>query len=69
MSEDRPLRGFVVLVVDDDADNREAAAMIIRELGCDVLEVSSSGEALQVLTSDATSISCFPTSPCRRKMA
>ena len=53
MSKDRPLRGFVVLVVDDDPDNRESAAMIIRQLGCDVLEASSSGEALRVLASDA----------------
>jgi CheY-like chemotaxis protein len=53
MSKDRPLLGFVVLVVDDEPDNRESAALIIRQLGCDVLEASSSGEALRVLASDA----------------
>ena len=53
MSKDRPLLGFVVLVVDDETDSRESAAMIIRQLGCDVLEASSTGDALRVLASDA----------------
>jgi hypothetical protein len=33
MSKDRPLHGLIVLVVDDEPDNRDSAAMIIRQLG------------------------------------
>src|SRR5690242_19512404 len=49
----QPLRGFVVLVVDDDRDNRETAASIIEFLGCSVIRAASSEEALMVLGSGA----------------
>ncbi len=53
MQEDQPLRGFVVLVVDDDTDNRETAAAMIESFGCGVLRAASSDEALAILDSGA----------------
>jgi len=53
MQEEQPLRGFVVLVVDDDADNRETAAAMIESFGCGVLRAASSDEALAILDSGA----------------
>ena len=47
------LKGFVVLVVDDDADGREAAARVVRALGSNVLMAASSDEALAILDSGA----------------
>ncbi len=49
MTTNRPLRGFVILVVDDDADNLELSAQVVRSLGCDALTASSSDEALALL--------------------
>jgi len=53
MLEGQPLRGFVVLVVDDDTDNRETAAAMIESFGCSVLNAASSDEALAILDSGA----------------
>ena len=47
------LRGFVVLVVDDDADSLSTAAMIIESFGCAVLRAASGDEALAILDSGA----------------
>jgi CheY-like chemotaxis protein len=47
------LKGFVVLVVDDDADGREAAARVVRTLGAHTLVAASSDEALAILDSGA----------------
>ena len=47
------LRGFVVLVVDDDADSLATAAMLIEGFGCSVLRAASGSEALAVLDSGA----------------
>jgi CheY-like chemotaxis protein len=52
MENDRPLCGFVVLVVEDDADTRESLTALIREgLGCRVLSASSGCEALEIIDS------------------
>lgn len=51
--EAQPLRGFVVLVVDDDADNLELAVTIVESFGCDVLQAASCDEALAILDSGA----------------
>jgi CheY-like chemotaxis protein len=40
-------------VVDDDHDNLELSAQVVRSLGCEVLTASSGGEALAVLDSGA----------------
>jgi CheY-like chemotaxis protein len=53
MQEAQPLRGFVILVVDDDADNRDTAAAMIVSFGCGVLRAASSDEALSILGSGA----------------
>ena len=53
MTTDRPLRGFVILVVDDDADNLELSAQVVRSLGCEALIASSSDEALALLDAGA----------------
>ena len=45
------LHGFVVLVVDDDADNLDAAAAIVESFGCGALRAASCDEALAVLDS------------------
>jgi two-component system NtrC family sensor kinase len=47
------LRGFVVLVVDDDIDNLKLSATIIESLGCSVLAARSSEDALAILDSGA----------------
>ena len=52
MENDRPLCGFVVLVVEDDADTRESLTALIREgLGCSVLSASCGSEALEIIDS------------------
>jgi CheY-like chemotaxis protein len=52
MENDRPLCGFVVLVVEDDADTRESLTALIREgLGCNVLSASCGSEALAIIDS------------------
>ena len=52
MENDRPLCGFVVLVVEDDADTRESLTALIREgLGCNVLSASCGSEALEIIDS------------------
>jgi len=43
---ERTMRGFVVVVVDDDADNLELAARIVESFGCSVLKAGSCDEAL-----------------------
>ena len=53
MTTDRLLRGFVILVVDDDADNLELSAQVVRSLGCEALTASSSDEALALLDAGA----------------
>ena len=53
MTTETALRGYVVLVVDDDHDNLELSAQVVRSLGCEVLTASSGGEALAVLDSGA----------------
>ena len=47
------LHEFVVLVVDDDADNLEAATAIVESFGCSTLRAASCEEALAVLDSGA----------------
>jgi CheY-like chemotaxis protein len=53
MRDAQSLHGFVVLVVDDDADNLEAAAAIVESFGCGTLRASSCEEALRILDSGA----------------
>lgn len=54
MASDAPLlRGFVVLVVDDDADNLALSTMVVESLGCAVLAARSCDEALSILDSGA----------------
>jgi two-component system NtrC family sensor kinase len=53
MTTDRLLRGFVILVVDDDADNLELSAQVVCSLGCEALTASSSDEALALLDTGA----------------
>ena len=49
---DQPLRGFVVLVVDDDPDTLESVAFLISEaFGCRVLRASSVIYALRMIDS------------------
>jgi CheY-like chemotaxis protein/two-component sensor histidine kinase len=49
------LRGLWVLVVDDDADMREAIAIILQQCGASVTTVSLAVEALEVLTQKPSS--------------
>jgi CheY-like chemotaxis protein len=51
--EESKLRGYVVLVVDDDADSRDAAIGLIEALGCSTLAASSCDEAVAVLDAGA----------------
>jgi DNA-binding NtrC family response regulator len=51
--EDPKLRGHVVLVVDDDADSRDAAIGLIEALGCSTLAASSCDEAVAILDAGA----------------
>ena len=54
MAEQEPkLRGYVVLVVDDDADSRDAAIGLIEALGCSTLAAASCDEAVAVLDAGA----------------
>jgi DNA-binding NtrC family response regulator len=51
--EESKLRGHVVLVVDDDADSRDAAIALIEALGCSTLGAASCDEAIAVLDAGA----------------
>ena len=52
MAPQQPLRGNVILIVDDDADSVATLAQLIAEsLGCRVLTASSGYEALGVIDS------------------
>ena len=51
--EEQKLRGYVVLVVDDDADSRDAAIGLIEALGCSTLAAASCDEAVAVLDAGA----------------
>ena len=54
MAEEEPkLRGYVVLVVDDDAVSRDAAIGLIEALGCSTLAAASCDEAVAVLDAGA----------------
>ena len=53
MTETKSLRGFVVLVVDDDPDGRDMAAAMLESLGTSVLTAPSSDDALRILDSGA----------------
>ncbi len=53
MTQSQPLQGFVVLVVDDDADSLETAATVVALFGCSVLRASSYDDALAILDSGA----------------
>lgn len=48
------LRGFRVLVVEDNETIRHSVAARLRQLGCDVLEAASGDEALSILGSGST---------------
>lgn len=45
----RPLEGIRVLVVDDENDARDLAAMVLAQAGADVTEAASAAEALRAL--------------------
>ena len=47
------LRGFVVLVVDDDADNLALSTAVVESFGCSVLAARSCNEAVEILDSGA----------------
>ena len=54
MPQEAPsLRGFVVLVIDDDTDGLATAVAVVEALGCSVLSGSSCDEALRILDSGA----------------
>ena len=52
MTEQR-LRGYVVLVVDDDEDSRATAAALVESTGAGVVSATSCDEALAILESGA----------------
>jgi len=47
------LKGFVVLVVDDDADSLHLATTVVESFGCGVLSASGCDDALSILDSGA----------------
>lgn len=47
------LRGFVILVVDDDGDSLATSSRVVELLGCSVLTATSTDEALGILDSGA----------------
>ena len=53
MSGPLPLRGQVVLVVDDDAESRATAAALVESIGASVVAANSCEEALAILESGA----------------
>ena len=53
MSGQLPLRGHVVLVVDDDAESRATAAALVESMGASVVAANSCEEALAILESGA----------------
>ena len=54
MTPEKPLRGNVILIVDDDADSvATLERLIAEEFGCRVLTTSSGDEALRIVDSGA----------------
>jgi CheY-like chemotaxis protein len=54
MTPEAPLlRGFVILVVDDDPDSLAMSRGVVESLGCSVLTAASTDEALAILDSGA----------------
>jgi CheY-like chemotaxis protein len=54
MAPDQLLRGFVLLVVEDDAETLKAETTLLSDvLGCDVLSASSGADALRMIDSGA----------------
>lgn len=53
MTGQAPLRGYVVLVVDDDAESRATAAALVESTGASVVAANSCDEALAILESGA----------------
>lgn len=53
MSDELSLRGYVILVVDDDPDNLITSTAIVESFGCAVLSARSCEEALSILDSGA----------------
>ena len=53
MPESSALRGYVVLVVDDDADNLAMSRAAVESFGCSVLAARSCDEAMAILDSGA----------------
>jgi DNA-binding NtrC family response regulator len=51
--ESPTLRGYVVLVVDDDADNLAMSCAAVESFGCGVLTARSCDEAMAILDSGA----------------
>ncbi|HTL76608.1 MAG TPA: response regulator [Casimicrobiaceae bacterium] len=47
------LRGYVILVVDDDVDSLAMSRSVVESLGCSVLTATSTDEALAILDSGA----------------
>lgn len=50
------LDGLWVLIVDDEADMREAIATVLKQCGAEVLAVASTGEALEVLAAEESGL-------------
>ena len=53
MTGQAPLRGYVVLVVDDDAESRATAGALVESTGASVVAANSCDEALAILESGA----------------
>ena len=54
MTSEQPLRGFVVLIVEDDDDSLDTIhTLISTALGCDVLLASTGVEALAIIDTGA----------------
>jgi len=47
------LRGYVILVVDDDVDSLAMSRSVVESLGCSVLTATSTDQALAILDSGA----------------
>jgi hypothetical protein len=62
---EQPLRGFVILAVDDDPDTLDSVAFLIGEVfGCRVLRASSVDYALRMIDSVPASTSSSRMSAC-----
>ena len=65
MTPEQPLRGNVILIVEDDVETLTALAQLIANgLGCRVLTALSGYEALDVIDSGVRSTWCSQTSSC-----